>query len=508
MNVEMKERWFNYRPLCLIFGFLLLGSVFAFYLLKELAFCITIALIIIFALVLLAIYKKKPQYALVPFIAFMLGVGMYYTAVARFDVGVNYTPTTIETRISNMSSERDGVIIVEGDTCAFDGKKQNDNITIYIYDNSGLFENIEIGNIIKFTPYKFYKSDLFYYDTPSASLYAKDLKYTASVLIEDVTFIKTDLTFAECIKEKIRNNLHIGLTNENAEIAYSALFGDKDLLSNKQYNVYKLSGVAHLLAVSGLHVGIIVGILNCILRWRKKKSWYKFFIVAFFLLFYAYLCDYSISIVRATIMSLVLMLATKTQREYDSFNSIAIAGIAVFCMNPLCIFDVGFLLSFSCVLGITMLYKPIKRVLRKTHMPKAIVESLAISMSTTISIVVIMAYYFKTLNIISIIANIILIPIFTVAFIVVFVLSILSLILPMITILLYPINYIFGFINMVATILGNLSISNFNTLEFNFIAILVYFVLLLFMGRFCTAKYQYKIITTLPMVALLFYCLL
>ena len=130
------------------------------------------------------------------------------------------------------------------------------------------------------------------------------------------------------------------------------------------------------------------------------------------------------------------------------------------------------------------------------------------SLSTTIAIVLIMAYYFKTLNIISILANVILIPIFTLAFIYIFVISILSLFIPCISYLLYPINYILNFINIIAIILGNLKISNFNTIEFNFIAIILYFILLVFVGRFCTAKYQYKLITILPMVALLFYCLL
>ena len=504
----MKERWFNYRPLCLIFGFLLLGTVFSFYLLKETAFVISISITISLSLLLLAIYKKKLKYFLVPFIAFLIGVGSFYLALFNFDRSIDYTPTTIKTRIYNISNEQNGMIKVECDSCVFDGKNINDNLILYIYDNSGLFENIHTGSIILFKPYRFYKSNLFYYNTPSASLYAEDLKYTASVLIDNITYIKTDKTFAEFIKDKVKDNLKFGLTNENVEIAYSALFGDKDLLSDKQYSAYKLSGVAHLLAVSGLHVGIIVAILKLIFNWKKNKKWYKFFIIAIFLAFYEYLCGFSISIVRASIMSLILLLANKLGKEYDSFNSISIAGIVVFMINPLCIFDVGFLLSFSCVIGITMLYKPIRRTFAKARIPKAVAESVSISLATTISIVVIMAYYFKTLNIISIIANVILIPIFTLAFESVFVVSILSLLFPYITYILYPVNYIFNIINILAIILGNLAISNFNTLEFNFIAIVIYFVLLLFIGRFCTAKYQYKILTSLPIVALLFYCLL
>jgi len=84
----------------------------------------------------------------------------------------------------------------------------------------------------------------------------------------------------------------------------------------------------------------------------------------------------------------------------------------------------------------------------------------------------------------------------------------LSVLLHNLSYLLYPINYIFNFINIIATALGNIPFANMLTLEINYIAIIMYFVLLLFMGRFCTTKYQYKVVTTVPMVALLFYCLL
>ena len=504
----MKERWFNYRPICLVFGFLLLGSVFSFYLLKAIAFVVTLALAATLALLTLAIYKKKPQYLLVPLISFVVGIGMYHLAVFNFNETISYTPTTIEARIYNVSDEENEMILVECDSCVFNGDKINDNLILYIYDNSGLFNNIEVGSVISFTPYRFYKSDLFYYKNPSARLYANDLKYTASVFISNISYIKTNKNVSEIIKEQTKENLYSGLTNENAEIAYSALFGDKDLLADKQYSVYKLSGVAHLLAVSGLHVGIIVGILNWLLKRIKINNWVKFSIVAGFLSLYSYICGFSFSIVRASIVALVLMLSKILGKEYDSLTSISLAGIIIFVINPFCIFDVGFLLSFGCVLGIVFLNKPIYKALRKFKVQENIAQALAISMATTISIIFIMAYFFKTLNIISIIANVILIPIFTIAFVCVFVVSFLSLLLPFISYLLFPINYIFSFINLVATILGKLAISNFNTLEFNYIAIIVYFMFLLFVSRICTAKYQYKILSTLPMVAILFYCLL
>lgn len=504
----MKERWFNYRPICLVFLFLLLGSVFSFYLPQNIPITLIIVGIVIIFFTIIAIYKKKPQYLFVPIIAFIIGVSLYNIALTRFNNSINYIPNTIQARIYDITKETNDMLRVEADNCIFDNKKCNDNIVIYIYDDYGAYENIEIGSIIEFSPYKFYKSDLVYNKIPNSKLYTNDLKYTASVLMEDVTYIKTDKTFAETIKDKIKDNLSIGLTNENAEIAYSALFGDKDLLSDKQYDIYKLSGVAHLLAVSGLHVGIIVKILQFFLSFRKSRKWWKVFVISLMLLFYMYLCGFSISIVRASVMSIIALFATVLGKEYDPLNSISVAGIIIFIANPFCMFDATFLLSFSCILGITMLYSPIEKVLLKIKTPNSLTKSLSMSISTTLSIIFIMAYYFRNLNIISIFANIILIPIFSVAFSIVFVVAILSLIIPKLTLLLYPINYVFSFINILANSFTMLPFANFYTTTFNYLTLLIYFCLLLFAGRFSTAKYQYKLISTIPILALLVCCLL
>ena len=113
-----------------------------------------------------------------------MGISAYYLAIYNFNKSVEYKPNTIETRIYNISEENNGMIRAECDSCVFDNKSINDNITLYIYDNDSLFNNIEIGSVIKFKPNKFYKADLFYHEIPNSNLYYKDLKYTVSVKIE------------------------------------------------------------------------------------------------------------------------------------------------------------------------------------------------------------------------------------------------------------------------------------------------------------------------------------
>ncbi len=503
-----KERWFNYRPLCVMIIFLVLGCLFAYYVTRATVISIIIGILILLSLILVTVIYRKVKYILLPILYFIFGLSAYYIVVLSFQSKLIEKPNNIVARIYSTDNYDDGKVRLYADSCIFDSKKVNERITIYVYDNDNIFKDIEVGSIISFTPKNFYHNDLFTNEIPSANLLGSNMRYTATVGIDDITYKRTDFTFAEKIKNYIKHNLSNALTNENVEIAYSALFGDKTNLNDMQYSAYKLSGVAHLLAVSGLHVGIITAILYKLLDLLKIKRWGRVVIVAIFLFIYMYICNFSVSVVRATIMSLVMLMSPLLFRQYDSLSAISLAGIIVFIVNPLCIFDISTLMSFSCAYGITLLYKPISRVLSKTRIPKVVVDSLSISIATMISLMLVMAYFFKSINLISIIANIILIPIFTIGFSFIFALSMLSLILPFITYLLVIVNPLFDFIALLAGVFGNLPFANFATVDFKYIGIIVYFAIILITSRICVAKTKDKVILTLPLLALLIVCLL
>ena len=189
---RMRERWFNYRPLSLIFGFLLLGSVFSFYLSKDIIIPFITLFCFIIGLVVFSIYKKKLKYFIIPIVSFLIGVSFYNIAIYKFNDRIDYVPSKIQARIYNVSPDSNSMVRVEADSCVFDSKKVNDNIIIYVYDSTGAYDNIEIGSVIEFTPYKFYKSDLMYNKIPNSNLLSNNLKYTTSVLMQDVKYIKTD----------------------------------------------------------------------------------------------------------------------------------------------------------------------------------------------------------------------------------------------------------------------------------------------------------------------------
>lgn len=499
----MKKRWYNYRPILLIFIFLVLGSLFAFYVNKHTVISI-ISLSVIFILVLsIAILKKKIKYLIIPCLAFIIAFGAYSITTYNFNKSVEYSPNVITARIYSVSSVKQGCMVVKADSCEFDSEKIKTNLNILIYDNSSLFAGIEIGSVIKFTPTNVYKTNLNYNDIPNSKVVHENLKYTATVNIENLEVEKFDLTFAERIKNKIKESFDGKLNNENAELAYSTLFGDKDFLSENQQSAYRLSGIAHLLAVSGLHVSIIVGVIIAVLSiFRVKNEWVKIILISAFLLMYAYICNFSISVVRASIMSLISLFAVKFGREYDSLTALGFAGVVVFCLYPLCVFDIGFLMSFGCAIGIILFNKPIKLVLIKMKIPNKLADSISLTISTLLALLIINAVFFKNLNVISLIANVIIIPVFAFAFSVVFIVSFVSLLMPFTNVLLVPLNYVFDLINVVATVLGNLSFANIPTATLNFISIFIYFVLIFSISRICLATRWNKAIISLLLLAI------
>ena len=116
------------------------------------------------------------------------------------------------------------------------------------------------------------------------------------------------------------------------------------------------------------------------------------------LFLYLYMCNFTISALRATIMAIVLLFAPLVRREYDALSSIGFAGIICLLVNPLSAFDAGFLMSFACVVGIAILFKPIKSALMSMKMPKWLAESIGMSVATNVSLIFIMAFFFENDN--------------------------------------------------------------------------------------------------------------
>jgi competence protein ComEC len=126
----------------------------------------------------------------------------------------------------------------------------------------------------------------------------------------------------------------------------------------------RYGGIAHIFAVSGLHVGALFAVCLTLFKGRLQvlPRYVRFLSVAVVLLLYGGVCGYSASILRATVMCLCSYLCRLWFFGSDGLERIGFAGIVVLLISPATLFDIGFQLSFSACLGIVVLYRPISRL--------------------------------------------------------------------------------------------------------------------------------------------------
>ena len=163
------------------------------------------------------------------------------------------------------------------------------------------------------------------------------------------------------------------ILSENEYGLLKAMFlGDKTELSSEEKRLYEENGVAHLLAVSGLHVSIVGGMLFRFLRKRKFSYAVSCVCSSFVLLFYAIMTGFGNSVFRAAIMFLIFLLAQYFGAEYDMVSSMSLAGILMLYDSPLRILESGCIISFTSIFAIGMLVPFAKELEEKRRRSKLI----------------------------------------------------------------------------------------------------------------------------------------
>jgi competence protein ComEC len=160
------------------------------------------------------------------------------------------------------------------------------------------------------------------------------------------------------LREKLKTVLNTYLNGkEEKAVAHAILIGNKDLLDDKLTQTYATSGAMHVLAVSGLHVGIIYLVFSYMLSFLKKTrlAIYLPFILIGLIWFYALITGGSPSVLRASTMFSFITLGTSFKRHLNIYNAIAASLFVLICVNPFIITEVGFQLSYLAVIGIIFL---------------------------------------------------------------------------------------------------------------------------------------------------------
>ena len=143
-----------------------------------------------------------------------------------------------------------------------------------------------------------------------------------------------------------------GIPNDEGALSIALMTGDKSRVSNELINSFKFAGASHLMAVSGLHLTALSGFILLVLKKLRIKDKLAFSLTIFAILYYAALCGFSKSVVRAGIMMSVLMLGRIVNKHGDALNSLGLAAFII-CLNPFAVCDIGAVLSILCVLALT-----------------------------------------------------------------------------------------------------------------------------------------------------------
>ena len=198
-----------------------------------------------------------------------------------------------------------------------------------------------------------------------------------------------------------------------AVVAAMAL-GDKSQLTRELRDAYAISGASHILALSGLHLGIIYTLLSLLLSRRRWQMVSQIVIIVSIWLF-VFLVGLSASVVRSAVMVSIYALLSLGHRDKLSVNTLAFAAIAMLLFNPMALFDVGFQLSFMAVLTILLFYPLLESLwsqpfLLDHRLFRWLWTMLSVSCAAQIGVAPLIAYYFGRISCYFLLANLVVVP--------------------------------------------------------------------------------------------------
>lgn len=360
-----------------------------------------------------------------------------------FLIAILYTNSQIDSKLSflrNEENEFSGVIhksYNKGEYYSYDiklssvdGYKASEKIRANLYDYGFIplgtkvyFEGIIVEPMYNTNPGLFnYKQYLL---TKKIYNIARIDESSIAVLdsTPDIGYIMQNM-----FNNRINRLLSIGLSDKNAALMMSLLTGDKDSLEKNEYEIYQNVGLAHILAISGLHIGILSGFILFILSRIGFKRYLSIPITLLFVWCFGYLIGFPESALRASLMITFLFGSKLIHRPSDPLNLLAASFIVCLAINPFWIFSIGFQLSYGATLSLVVITPWIMR--RIYPVKGKVAKSLAAVAAVNIGLLPLQSYYFNQLPVMALLSNLILIPVATLNIILGFVMVIFPYIAP------------------------------------------------------------------------------
>lgn len=379
------------------------------------------------------------------------------------------------------------------DKCTVDDKEVDCKVLVY----SSPFIDIKLGDVIK--------SEVSLEEFKITSDYGlsnlvKGIGYTTYINYSKMTVTGYDATAKDCIRSEVKDILASNLSDDNADIMFSIIFGESVNIDSSIKKQFSYAGISHILAVSGLHVSVLFSIIYFILKKCRVNSKVSLGVISLALLGYSYLCAFSPSVCRASIMTFLMLLCDILKIEYDRLSSLSIAGIVILIISPLQFFSVSFRLSFLCVFAIITCAPLLSRVFCTIKIPRQLSDLLAISVSINIVTLVVMMNTFDEVSLLGVITNLLVVPIFSVLYSITFIILILAFIIRPLGVLLYAPNLVLHIIRVIADYVASIPVGVFRVFRIGYLALFVIGVVALVI-HFLMVSNKLKTLISLMLIA-------
>ena len=421
------RNWILLNPFSIIFIILALGIIYGYYCeLSLLAASIICALSAMTLVVSMYIRTTKLFISYIYTATFIFSIGLVTSSIHK---PKNFLPSG---EYINMSIDIDDNISTRGRWQRVYGtlKSYSTNSVDIVSAEQRVEVNIDTSNIVKYGDIiecSGYLNDISQ-DNGYGRLMAKRgvfrKTYITSNKITSVsnTTNKGIIYYAQTIQQKAFQRLErLNLSENSLAIVAAMSIGDKSHLSPDIKLSYSKSGASHILAVSGLHVGIVFLLINIILSvlpvFIHKGFFFKSLIGVVVIWLFAIVSGLSPSVIRAASMFSIAHIAYATSQTYNSFNIIAATATIMLCINPMWLFDISFQLSFVATASLSLMVSPIYSKLKRSNKyTNKLLSAILTSTVATVGTAPLVAYYFSIIPLFAFIVNI---PIILLSYIVV-----------------------------------------------------------------------------------------
>lgn len=236
-----------------------------------------------------------------------------------------------------------------------------------------------------------------------------------------------------------------GLEGNTYALVTATTLGDKSSIDKELRETYNISGAAHVLALSGLHMGIIYAILTLLTFGRRRRSIITQTLVVVALWAFVFLVGMPSSAVRAATMLSLYALLTLGYREKASINALAFTALVMLAISPYMLFDIGFQMSFLAVLSI-LIWLPVMNewvspTLQQRYPPLRWLWGLTtVTLAAQLGVAPLIAYYFGRFSTFFLITNFVAIPAITIIIWLALVTLIIPVLIPLLTFVVNGLN--------------------------------------------------------------------